>query len=121
MQKIYRLEDGRLWEIEKARFIQEEQLKPGHELIDLVNAGGVADLAYLIKTLNFYGHELGALDGPTEEGLKARLARLDAEYLPPRTLAGLATGDAEALTRWREHEEKTAPLRKKFRELETAE
>ena len=43
--------------------------------------------------------------------IKGRLAALDAKYLTPRTLAGLAVGDEYALEQWRAHEAEAEPFR----------
>lgn len=50
--------------------------------------------------------------------IKAALARIDAEYRTPRTLADAATGDAWAIARLAEAEALAAPLREELRELE---
>ena len=42
------------------------------------------------------------------------LAALDAEYLTPRTMAGLAVGDEYALEAYRIHEEKAEPWRERL-------
>jgi hypothetical protein len=57
--------------------------------------------------------------GPEDRaaGIKAELAALDAEYLTPRTLAGLAAGDEVALARVAAHEEKAVPLRAALAEI----
>jgi hypothetical protein len=52
--------------------------------------------------------------------LKRQLADLDAKYLTPRTLAGLALGDTYALSRQAQHETEAAPIRELIKELETA-
>lgn len=44
----------------------------------------------------------------------AQLAALDAEYLTPRILAGMAAGDEYALEQYRIHEEKAAPWRERL-------
>jgi hypothetical protein len=49
--------------------------------------------------------------------LLSQLAQLDAVYLTSRVLAGLATGDSYAQTRWEEHEAECAPLRSQLAEL----
>ena len=43
--------------------------------------------------------------------IKGRLAALDAKYLTPRTLAGLAVGDEYALEQWRAHEAEAETFR----------
>lgn len=117
---IYRLADGRMWDVAKVCFIDAEEAAAcvGAKVIDLVSAEGVSDETYLAKTLAFYGYPMGELALLSRKGIHEELARLDAEYLTPRTLAGLGTGDAEALARWNEHEERAIPLRERLAELE---
>lgn len=116
---IYKLSDGRLWSVAQACWLEDEQgaVNEDASLIPLVNADGLSDAAYLARTLEFYGFALGELTLLSPKGIKEELDRLDADYLTPRTLAGLSTGDAEALGRWNEHEEKAVPLRERLREL----
>ena len=133
---IYRLADGRMWDVAKACWLNnnnvellsegmtelpdngELEIEPEVPVIELASASGEADPAYLAKTLAFYGYPLGELAVYSVKGIKEELARLDAEYLSPRVLAGLATGDAFAGERWLEHEQKAAPLRATLAELE---
>lgn len=117
---IYRLSDGRLWSVARACWLEGEQdaVDEGARLVTLVNADGESDEAYLARSLEFYGFPLGELAGMRPEGIRAELQKLDGEYLTARTLAGLATGDAEALARWQSHEEKAAPLRELLRQCE---
>ena len=115
---IYRLEDGRLWDTEKGAWTLEKGIGDPREIVPLISASGQSDEAYLAKTLAFYGFPLGELAAFSEKGIKQELARLDAEYLTPRTLAGLSVNDQEALERYAKHEEKAAPLRARLRELE---
>ena len=124
-EKIYRLADGRLWDVRKAAWIDPVMTTDEHgqetsrgEVTDLVSADGKSDVDYLAKTLAFYDLPLGELAMYSEKGIKEELARLDAEYLTPRTLAGLSQNDQEALERYAEHEKKAAPLRERLRELE---
>lgn len=49
------------------------------------------------------------------------LAALDSEYLTPRTLAGLVTGDEYALEAYRIHEEKAEPWRDRLAAIPTSE
>lgn len=111
-RKIYQIGDGRLWDTEAAAFI--ETAPEGIELVELVSADGPADEACLARALNFYGYPLGELADSIPEALLAQLAELDAEWLSPRTLGALATGDAAALARWQEHEALAAPIRAKL-------
>ena len=140
---IYRLADGRLWDVKNACWLTDEagKLNPDHvevlsddlqdaldrgeletgpeiPVIDLVSASGESDPAYLARTLAFYNYPLGELAALSAKGIREELARLDAEYLTPRVLAGLATGDAYAGERWLEHERKAAPLRARLAEME---
>lgn len=124
MNKIYKLADGRMWHVEKACYIDQAMSLPDTgapdlcaEVIDLLSASGQSDQEYLIRTLLSSGYPLGELTLFSPEGIRNELEKLDREYLTPRTLAGLATGDGEALARWQSHEEKAAPLREKLAEL----
>lgn len=114
--RVYRLSDGRLWDIAAGAYV--EEVPAGFEVIDLVRAGGEADEAYLIRTLEFYGYPLGELAMKSLKGIKENLANLDAQYLTPRVLAAMTTGDEYALEQWRIHEEKAVPLRTRLAELE---
>ena len=51
------------------------------------------------------------LEQEAQAKIKGRLAALDAKYLTPRTLAGLAVGDEYALEQWRAHEAEAEPFR----------
>lgn len=141
----YRLADGQIWDVQKAAWVDPEeaeiltaaqnistasetesdvafenpdQIGDQWGIIDLVSAEGKSDIAYLAQTLAFYDYPLGELVMYSSKGIKEELARLDAEYLTPRTLAGLATGDSYAMTKWQEHEQKAIPLRQRLEELE---
>ena len=125
---IYRLADGRLWDVRAAHFMdtasptvisdlgQNPEVSEDN-VVDLISAEGRSDEAYLAKTLEHGGYPLGELAALSPKTIKSELARLDAEWLTPRTLAGLSSGDAEALARWQEHERLAAPLRAKLAEL----
>ena len=121
MHTIYRLSDGRLWDCQQAKWIDETQAasldETGYEITDLINADGPANVQSLVASLKVYGYPLGELALLSVSGIKELLARLDEEYLTPRTLAGLSANDPEALERWREHEEKARPLRERLQEL----
>ena len=126
MSIVYKLADGRLWSVEKADWIdgveaQSSENTDGSEIIPLQSAEGKSDPEYLARTLEFYGYPLGSLALENVAGIKEALKALDTEYLTPRTLAGLSVNDETALARWREHEEKAAPLRERLAELEKAE
>lgn len=123
---IYKLADGRLWDVDSAAWIasamtidEQGQEIPQGNIIELVSSDGKSDTEYLAKTLAFYDYPLGELVMYSVKGIKEELKRLDDEYLTPRTLAGLSTGDAEAMTRWQEHEAKARPLRERLAELES--
>lgn len=131
---FYRLADGRIWDVQKAGWLDSEEAEiltaaqnisitpdsPEHGgIIDLISAEGESDVEYLAITLAFYNYSLGELLMYSTKGIKEELKRLDEEYLTPRTLAGLSTGDAEALARWNEHEVKAQPLRQRLAELES--
>lgn len=86
-------------------------------IINLVSADEQSDVAYLAKTLAFYNFPLGELAIYSIKGIKEELDRLDEDYLTPRILAGLSTGDVYAMAQWQEHEVKAAPLRQRLKEL----
>lgn len=126
--RFYRLADGRIWDTAKAEWINpavvaseeaQGKIQPD-QIIDLVTAEGVSNVPYLVQTLEFYGYDPGELAQFSPLALKRNLKKLDDIYLTPRTLAGLATGDAYALAQWREHEEKATPIRQRLAELENA-
>ena len=122
MNTIYRLSDGRLWDCQQAKWIDEPQAasldETGYEITDLANADGAANVQSLVASLKVYGYPLGELALLSVSGIKELLAKLDEEYLTPRTLAGLSVNDSEALSRWNEHEKLAQPLREKLKELE---
>lgn len=105
---VYKVQ-GKYWDVELAEYVSVPA--SGKEVVELFANGLPADEAYLAQTLAFYGYPLGELVMLSPQGIKEKLAALDAEYLTPRVLAGLATGDAYALERWQEHEAQAAPLR----------
>ena len=115
MSKAYQLADGRLWDVEVAAYVFGASADA--EIIPLYSDGKPTGEGYLIRTLRFYGHPLGELAEKDEQGLRDRLAALDARYLTPRVLAGLATGDAYAVGRWEAHEAEAEPLREKLAAL----
>lgn len=146
-QIFYRLADGQIWDVQHAAWLlpnEAEELEAAQitsaaiesqdtdailenpeqgadqgGIIDLVSAEGNSDVEYLAKTLAFYDYPLGELVMYSAKGIKEELQRLDNEYLTPRTLAGLATGDQYAIAQWQEHETKAAPLRQRLEELES--
>lgn len=113
---VYQLADGRYWDTQSAAYI--DTLPDGAAVIPLYANGYPAGEAYLLRTLRFYGFPLGGLANQCPEAIKEQLAALDAQYLTPRVLAGLATGDDYAAAQWATHETKAAPLREKLAELE---
>ena len=112
---IYKLADGRMWDTQKAVFITEAP--DDANIMELKSASGESDNNYLAKTLAFYDFQLGELACYSAKGIKEELARLDAEYLTPRTLAGLSANDPEALGRYQLHENQAKPLREKLAAL----
>ena len=125
---VYKLGNGRLWSVREGCFVNEAALaeggdggaplgRGGAEIIALRSAEGDEGVDYLARTLEAYGFPMGELALKTPEGVKRELAALDAEWLTPRTLAGLSRGDAEAQERWLAHEAKAEPLRARLAEL----
>lgn len=115
---IYQLDNGRYWCVQKASYIDTPQ--EGKTVIPLYADGKPAGEQYLLRTLRFYGYPLGELSKNDEQGIIDALADLDAQYLTPRVLAGLATGDQYAAGQWAEHETEARPLREKLVALRTA-
>lgn len=111
-------ESSRIWSVAEAEYVTRDELPEGAELTRLETAEGVSDESYLADTLEFYGWPPGILALKNVQGIKRRLAELDAEYLTSRTLAGIGANDPQALARWNEHEEKAIPLREKLAQLE---
>lgn len=114
---VYQLADGRYWDTQNAAYVDVPQ--EGRSIVPLYANGHPAGEAYLLRTLRFYGFPLGGLANQCPEAIKEQLAALDAQYLTPRVLAGLATGDDYAAAQWATHETKAAPLREKLAELES--
>lgn len=121
--RFYALQDGRVWDIENVQFVK-TRISDNEDAIQdvrtthLIASDGSSDIKYLAKTLAFYDYPLGELVIFSEKGIKEELDRLDSEYLTPRVLAGLATGDEFAMSQWIEHEQKAKPLRERLAELE---
>ncbi len=134
---IYKLADGRLWHASRGEFITKPVMaaeagetgkgesaslealgEAGAMIMELVSAEGRSDEKYLAETLESLNLPLGEMVWISITGLKRELEKLDAEYLTPRTLAGLAVQGAYALEKWRGPEEKAAPLRERISELE---
>ena len=121
---IYKLADGRMWNVSMAQWIDpatplsaDEQSGNGGDIINLISADGKSDIEYLAKTLAYYDYPLGELVIYSEKGIKEALARLDEELLTPRTLAGLTVNEPEAIARYQEHEARANPLRQRLAEL----
>ncbi len=112
---VYEIAGGKLWDVDAARYV--EAAPEGAELIHLRTAEGDDSEAYLIRTLEFYGYDLGELTDKSAKALKAALDKLDAKYLTPRVLAGLSQGDEYAKGQWTAHEEEAKPLREKLAAL----
>lgn len=74
---IYHLGDGRLWDVDAARFV--DQAPEGAEIIPLYADGKPATEDYLRRTLEFYGYLVGP-DLLTLDELKAeKLAQINAD------------------------------------------
>lgn len=112
---FYELNDGRFWSIAEACFV--DTVPEGSEVILLYADGKPAGEEYLVKTLVFYNFPLGELENIDEQSILDKLNKLDAKYLTPRILAGLALGDTHAETQWEKHEEEAIPLREKLTQL----
>ena len=113
---VYQLADGRYWDTQNAAYVDVPQ--EGRSIVPLYANGHPAGEDYLLRTLRFYNFPLGVLANQCPEAIKEQLVVLDAQYLTPRVLAGLATGDEYAATQWAAHEAEAAPLRERLAELE---
>ena len=109
--------DDSYWSTAGASFVAGESIPPDvnpeTEITDLPN------LDELRVCLRFYKLKLGELATPDDRAaeIRAELNALDEEYLTPRVLAGLATGDEYALGRLAAHEERAVPLRAALAEI----
>ena len=63
---IYKLADGRMWNVNAARWIDpamtlsaDEQSGNGGDIINLISADGKSDVKYLAETLAYYDYPLG--------------------------------------------------------------
>ena len=96
MGLVYRIENGRLWDVDAACFI--ETAPEGAEIVQLYADGKLAGEGYLIRTLRFYGHPLGALT-PLDDLRAAKLAEIaaghDAALTATLTMPALSPGSAE--------------------------
>lgn len=72
---IYRLSDGRLWDVNAARFV--DQAPDGAEIIPLYADGKPAGEDYLRRTLEFYGYPVGPELLTLEELKAAKLAQIN--------------------------------------------
>lgn len=96
MSRFYQLADGRIWNVEEARFI--EAAPECAEIVQLYADGNLAGEDYLIRTLRFYGHPLGELT-PLDEVRTAKLAEIadgyDAALTATLTMPAASPGSAE--------------------------
>ena len=77
MPTHYRIADGRIWDISAARFVAEA---PADAVVcELYANGAPGDVAYLRKTLEYYGKTVGMDLMALEEAKAAKLAQIDAE------------------------------------------
>lgn len=80
---FYRISNGRIWDIEKAKFTTDfDEAKT----VDLQPSGGLSDEAYLRRTLEFYGFLVGdelLTDEDRAEAARERRDQLlaDTDYL----------------------------------------
>ena len=87
MPTHYRISDGRIWDISAARFVTEASADA--VVCDLYANGAPGDVAYLRKTLEYYGKAVG-LDLLTLDEAKAeKMRQIDAET-SAAILAGFA-------------------------------
>ena len=96
MSRFYQLADGRIWNVEEARFI--EAAPECAEIVQLYADGNLAGEDYLIRTLRFYGHPLGELT-PLDDLRAAKLAEIaaghDAALTATLTMPAASPGSAE--------------------------
>lgn len=116
----YQLPDGRIWLAEAGHFIAAAPAPANLVQLSGPRCAAIGAEAYLCETLLLHNFPLGEVAIYTAEGIRRKLAELDAQYLSPRTLAGLQTGDAQARANWTAHELAAEPLRQKLRQLEPA-
>lgn len=103
------------WDVDSASYVS--KVDSNKMIVKLFYNNELADEAYLIKTLEFYGYPLGELTEKSEKGILEALKALDNKYLTPRILAGISTGDEFALQQWQNHETEAEPLRQKLQTL----
>ena len=96
MSRFYQLADGRIWNVEEARFI--EAAPECAEIVQLYADGNLAGEDYLIRTLRFYGHPLGELT-PLDDLRAAKLVEIaaghDAALTATLTMPAASPGSAE--------------------------
>lgn len=96
MHSVYQLSDGRLWDVDAACFV--ETAPDGAEIVQLYANSKPVGEDYLIRTLRFYGHPLGALT-PLDELRAAKLAEIaaghDAALTATLTMPSASPGSAE--------------------------
>lgn len=96
MGLVYRIENGRLWGVDAACFV--ETAPDGAEIVQLYADGKLAGEDYLIRTLRFYGYPLGELM-PLDELRAAKLAEIaaghDAALTATLTMPSASPGSAE--------------------------
>lgn len=94
--EFYKLADGRLWNVETARFIKTTPAEK--EDIPLYADGKPAGEDYLLRTLRFYGYPLGELE-PLDDLRAAKLAEIaaghDAALTATLTMPADSPGSAE--------------------------
>ncbi|WP_337375072.1 hypothetical protein [Desulfovibrio piger] len=104
MPKYYEIAGGHLWDVDAARFV--DQAPDGAEIISLYAGGKPAGVAYLRRTLEFYGYTVGpelltleelkaAKLAQINEGCQSALAALTATY-PTAELLTFDRQEAEA-------------------------
>lgn len=72
---LYKLADGRLWDVEAAAFVAMAQ--DGVEIVSLYANGKPAGVDYLRRTLEFYGYSVGPELLTLEELKAAKLAQIN--------------------------------------------
>lgn len=77
MSKVYILDDGRMWDADKAAFVFE--VAEDAETTPLYADGKPADADYLKRTLEFYGYTVGPELMTLDEAKAAKVAQIDAE------------------------------------------
>lgn len=73
---VYRIEDGRLYDVALARFV--DTATPGKDVMTLYQAGKPAGMDYLRRTLVFYGYPVGVELKTLEEVQTEQRTKLNA-------------------------------------------